>query len=193
MKPSFRLSFLLFILSVSTLYGQDPQQNVMDPPPETDSIKYRHGPGVPVFGLILVETFFVATSSYAAHPRSHGDEVMGWYYATVSAAILVATPFYLAGDEAKWGSKKDRAWNSIMMLGMSYGFSRLATYNLLHADGDASNTRFTRNLIEVHAAYLVPMIVTALGRSLVYKKKNKSNVETSLMFDGRSFTFAMRF
>jgi hypothetical protein len=190
MKPSFFVSLLLFILSVSMVYGQDHQQNLTDRPPEADSIKHRRGPGLA--GLIFTEAFFVGTSYYAAQPEAHGDQVMGWFYAGASAAMLVSIPFYLTG-KMDGENKKDRAWNSIMMLGMSYGFSRVATYNLLHADGDASRTRFTRNLIEIHAAYLVPVIVTALGRSLLHKKKNKSNVETSLMFDGRTLKLAMRF
>jgi hypothetical protein len=191
MKLSLLFKLLLFLLSVSMVYGQDHQQNVMDPPEKADSIKHRHSPGLGK--LIFAEAFFVGTSYYAAQPEAHGDQVMGWFYASASAAMLVSIPFYLAGKKMDGETKKDRAVNSIIMLGLSYGLSRVATYNLLHADGDASSTRFTRNLIEIHATYLVPLGIALLVDSLLHKKKNKSNVETSLMFDGRTLTFAMRF
>jgi len=145
--------------------------------------------------LLIAEAFILGTSYYAAKPDAYGDKVIGWLYAGSSAAMLVYIPFYWTDKSDKLDSdfKKDRIWNMVTMVGLTYGFSRIATYNLLKSDGDNFNKRFKRNLIESHAAYFIPILTGALTEKLLFKNKPNRKVQSSLYFDGSNLHFAMTF
>ena len=114
----------------------------------SDTVRHvnRHRKVLP--NLLIAEAFILGTSYYASKPNTYGDKVIGWLYAGSSAAMLVYIPFYWTGKSNKLDSdfKKNRIWNMVTMVGLSYGFSRIATYNLLKSDGDNFNKRFKRIL-----------------------------------------------
>ena len=145
--------------------------------------------------LLIAETFVIGTSYYASKPDAYGDKVIGWLYAGSSAAVLVYIPFYWTAKSNKLDSdfKKDRIWNTVTMIGLSYGFSRIATYNLLKADNDNFDKRFKRNLIESHAAYFIPILTGLLTQKLLFKNKPSDKVQSSLYFDGSNLNFAITF
>jgi hypothetical protein len=159
-----------------------------------DTTKYinRHGS---IVHFVVAEALIVGTSYYASKPGAYGDKVIGWLYAASSAAMLVYIPFFWTDKSNNLDNdfKKDRIWNTVAMVGLSYGFSRIATYNLLRSEGDTFNTRFKRNLIESHAAYFIPIVTGALTQKLLFRKTTNSKVKTNLQFDGSNVYLTMTF
>ncbi|MES2431769.1 MAG: hypothetical protein V4556_12590 [Bacteroidota bacterium] len=145
--------------------------------------------------IIIAEAFIFGTSYYASKPDIYGDKVVGGLYGISAVSMLGYIPFYLTSKKHKADSnfKKKRIVNVITMAAVSYGFTRIATYNLLHADNDSNSKRFKRNLIESHAAYFIPMLTGALAEKLILKNKPKNKVKTALYFDGSELHFAMTF
>lgn len=151
----------------------------------------RHGsPG----GLIVVEAFLIGISYYASKPRASGDKVVGGLYAISAAALLAYTPFYWTNKKNNLDPdfKNDRIWNAVTMVGLGYGFSRIANYNLFNSDGHSFDRRFKRNLIESHTAYFIPIITGALIEKALSKKKQHNKVQTSLNLDMTSLHLTVR-
>ena len=145
--------------------------------------------------FIVAEALLIGTSYYASKPGAYGDKVVGWLYAGSSAALLLYMPFYWTSksNHLNQNFKKDRIWNAVTMVGLSYGFSRIATYNLLNSDGDTFRTRFKRNIIESHAAYFSPILSGLLTQKLLIKNKPHNKVQTNLLFDGSGLYLTVRF
>ena len=82
------------------------------------------------------------------------------------------------------------------MAGMTYGFARIGHYNLVGAEGHSNGQRFARNLLEIHAAYLIPLSVGLLLDGHLNRKarrKRERATETSWYFTGQSAGLVMRF
>jgi hypothetical protein len=143
----------------------------------------------------MAEAFILGTSYYASKPKALGDKVIGWMYAGSSASMLIYIPFYWTNKSNKLypDFKKDRIWNTVTMVGFSYGFSRIAKYNLLKANNDNFNKRFKRNIIESHAAYFIPIFTGLLTQKLLFKNNPRDKIQSSLYFDGSNLHFAMTF
>lgn len=182
----------LLILSTITLLSTTSfcQIGNLAVPQGADSTVLPAKKGSNVAGLIAAELLIGGMSYYASLPKAHGDKVIGWLYAGAAAATLIYLPFYWFDKE----NNADRVWNMITMLGLSYGFSRIATYNLLHSDDDPFHTRFTRNLLEMHAAYIIPIALGALVEKWTDNKRKKKN-QTGLGFSAgpSSLYFVYRF
>ena len=164
--------WFLYAITLSFAFGQDTTSQAIA---HADTIfpEFRCGPPIAA-GLVIGEAILIGFSYYAAKPQAYGDKVMGGIYAGSSVATVVYLPFYWFGKANRKdpGFKKDRIWTSIMLAGMGYGFSRLALYNLLQAEGDNSSQRFARNIIEVNTAYIVPITLGILIRNLMNKQQS---------------------
>jgi hypothetical protein len=185
------LFFICLILLCGASYSQGDSGIFSN---HRDTVKQYHQQGSLV-NVIVAEALIIGASYLAAEPKAYGDKMVGWMYAGGSAALLVYIPFYLTnkGNNSDPDFKKHRTWNTVTMLGLSYGFSRVATYNLIHGKGDPFNTRLKRNLIEIHAAYIVPIFAGGLLGKYVLKNKPTTKVKTNLQFDGSNVYLTMRF
>ena len=140
--------------------------------------------------VIITEGLLIGMSAIAAD-GTDSRKVMGWTYAGCSAISLGVAI-------AKGFNSKDTTrykWANVGLLAVtSYGFSRLATYNLQHADNHSYNKKFKRNLLELHATYLVPIISYAIIARLINKKKKKEQkVNTDITFTGNAASLVVRF
>jgi hypothetical protein len=149
-----------------------------------------------IVSFVLAEGIVTGISSIASNTEDHGDKIIGWTYAGGSAAMLTIFICNWAKKPNRLDSnyKRDRITNAITMLGMSYGFSRIATYNLYKANGDSRNKRFVRNMIESNCAYIVPIIAGGfVDRLLARKPRPDKKVKSSVYFDGRNLGLVLTF
>lgn len=158
----------------------------------------RHSPTVAgkIIRLAVCEGLLVASSSAASNTKDHGDKIMGWTYAAYSAFSLTLFICNSAKKSNRLDSnyQKNRISHAIISLGISYGLSRIATYNLYQANGDSRNKRFTRNLIENNCAFIVPIATAALvDRLLAGKHRAEKKVQSSVYFDGRNLGLVLTF
>lgn len=183
-------AFSLTLFSV-VIFAQVDSNNVTQMPDTVRPIRI-HGS---LAHFIVAEVLMVGTSYYASKPSAYGDKVTGWLYAGSSAVMLVYIPFYWTDKNNNIDPKlkKEKIWNTITMVGLSYGFSRIARYNLLKSSGDTFATRLKRNLIESHAAYFVPILTGIMIQKLLFKNKPTSKTRTTLQFDGSNLYLTYRF
>lgn len=149
-----------------------------------------------IVSSVLAEGLIACISSAASNTEDHGDKIIGWTYAGTSAAMLTLFICDWAKKSNRLDSnyKRNRITNAITMLGMSYGFSRIATYNLYQATGDSRNKRFVRNMIESNCAYIVPLIASGfVDRLLARKHQPDKKVQSRVYFDGRNLGLVLTF
>jgi hypothetical protein len=149
-----------------------------------------------IVSSVLAEALITGISAAASNTEDHGDKIIGWTYAGCSAAMLTLFICDLAKKNNRLDSnyKRNRITNAITMLGMSYGFSRIATYNLYQANGDSRNKRFVRNMIESNCAYIVPLIVSGIADRLLAKKhRSDKKVQSSVYFNGHNLGLVLTF
>ena len=158
----------------------------------------RHKPTVAgtIIRLAVCEGLLLASSSAASNTQDHGDKIMGWTYAAYSALALT---LYICNSVKKSNRldsnyQKNKISNAIISLGITYGLSRIAMYNLYQANGDSRNKRFTRNLVENNCAFIVPIATAALvDRLLAAKHRSEKKVQSSVYFDGRNLGLVLTF
>jgi len=148
----------------------------------SDTLMHRHGPPLAA-SIVLFEVLATGFSAYAASPQYYGDKVMGGIY----GASAVLMPIVMLNEYMDHG-KIDGQFvpDVVTTLGISYGLSRLAAYNLLQAGNDDGNKRLTRNLIEFHTTYLVPFAIGGLAE-LYMKQHQQPNNRVSVYFTGNGF------
>ena len=113
---------------------------------------------------------------------------MGGVYAASSIAVLgIGIGEYINNA----GDRKEQICGSILYLGISYGLSRLAVYNLFQAEGQSSLSRSNRNFIEFNAAFIGPAVLYCLSELCFNKFSKKSKDKMSFYFTGNSLMFAM--
>lgn len=146
---------------------------------------------------VLAEGLIAGISAAASNTEEHGDKIIGWTYAGASAFVLT---FFIC-DLAKKSNgldsnyKRNRMVNAIAMLGLSYCFSRLATYNLYQANGDSRNKRFVRNMLESNCAYIALPFITygIFDRLLAGNHRSHKKVESSVYFTGSNLGLVLTF
>lgn len=149
-----------------------------------------------IVSSVLAEGLITGISAAASNTKDHGDKIVGWTYAGCTAAMLTLFICDWAKKNNRPDSnyKRNRITNAITMLGMSYGFSRIATYNLYQANGDSRNKRFVRNMIESNCAYIVPLIAGGIADRLLAKKhRPDKKVQSSLYFNGHNLGLVLTF
>ena len=153
--------------------------------PDTQS--HRHGPPLAA-SIVLFEVIATGFSAYAAAPQYYGDKIMGGIY----GASAVLMPIMMLNEYMDHG-KIDEQFipDVITTLGISYGLSRLATYNLLQASNDNPDKRLTRNLIEFHTTYLIPFALGGLAEMYLNQKHGPNN-RVNLYFAGNGFTLNIK-
>lgn len=150
----------------------------------------KHPHKLPIIPAVIITEGLLFGMSAIAADGTDSRKVMGWTYTGCSAISLGA-----AVAEAFKKDSTGHKWANVGFLAVtSYGFSRLATYNLQHADNHSYNKKFKRNLLELHATYIVPIISYAVITTLINKKKNKSQkVNTDITFTGNAASLVVRF
>ncbi len=113
---------------------------------------FRCGPGV-IGGIFLLEGGAAVYSYIASKPSWYGDKIMGGLYVGASVALVGIGIGEFIGNR---GDPQEQICGSILYVGISYGLSRLAVYNLFQAEGRSFLSRFNRNLIEFNATYNSP-------------------------------------
>ena len=78
-------------------------------------------------------------------------------------------------------NKRDALSNLVLFWGMSYGFYRIANYNLSQAAGHSGGKRFVRNFLELHAAYVLPIFAHYFVEKHFFRGKKSSKLDTSFM------------
>ncbi len=190
--------FLIALLSWATLSpAQTDTASYYEPHGMDDGINFQNGPcGPPIWmGVVMIECMTAGLSYYAAKPKAYGDKVVGAMYAGGAVGALVSVPFTWFDKEAKKDKyfKREAAITTIMMTGLAYGYSRVATYNLLQSEGDSFNKRFGRNMLESNLAIIVPITAAAITSRIAYRKKKNKDVQTSLLYDGQSLGLRISF
>ena len=145
----------------------------------SDTARHHYGPPLAA-SIVLFEVIATGFSAYATAPQYYGDKVIGAIYGT--SAILM--PIMMLNEYMDHG-KIDEQYipDMITTMGISYGLSRLATYNLLQAGNDNENKRLTRNLIEFHTTYLVPFAIGGLAE-LYLKQRHQPKNRVRVFFTG---------
>ena len=151
----------------------------------------KHPHKLPIVPAVIITEGLLFGMSAIAADGTDSRKVMGWTYAGCSAISLGMAI-------AKGFNSKDTSrykWANVGLLAVtSYGFSRLATYNLQHADNHSYNKKFKRNLLELHATYIVPIISYAVITTLINKKKKKTQkVNTDITFTGNAASLVVHF
>ena len=174
----FVITFI-FIISCCTSNSQTVDSTVI---PKKDTV-YQTG-GVPKgFAIVFTEMMFTGLSFYAAQPSSHGPIVVGGLYAASSLAAFVGANliWFTTKDKKNPKNKSYALLNSAALLGMSYGFYRIANYNLRKAEGHSPTFRFFRNFLELHAAYIVPLYLAHFVEKQYDLKMKKKGFDMSMM------------
>ena len=149
---------------------------------QSDTLMHRHGPPLAA-SIVLFEVFATGFSAYAAAPQYYGNKVMGGIYG-VSAILM---PIMMLNEYMDHGKIDEQFIPDVVTtLGISYGLSRLATYNLLRSGNDGADKRLIRNLIEFHTTYLVPFAIGGIA-GLYLKHRHQPNNKVSVYFTGNGF------
>jgi hypothetical protein len=125
--------------------------------------------GAPVAAaVVLLEVCAAGYSAYAADKADYGDKVMGGAYSLCSAGMI-------AVGISEWINNKDepaysRIGDAVLYAGLSYGFARMAAYNLTCPAGDSRYKRFNRNFVEFHTTYIVPFGLELLTEAIIKKR-----------------------
>ena len=152
--------------------------------------------GAPIVGLFVAETIVLGASYYAAKPNAYGDKVMGGIWVASAGVMAASTVAESFRRDTMPSRQRQQLVNAVMMAGMTYGFARVGRYNLSGAEGHSTSQRFGRNVLEIHAAYLVPIAAgLLLDRHMSRRAARKRNraTETSWYFTGQSAGWVMRF
>ena len=176
-----RVLIITIFIVICCSRGTKAQDSVYISP---DLNKIRRGPPIAV-GVVLLEAVAGGYSYVASKPQWYGDKIMGGVYAASSIVLLaVGVNEYIYNK----GDRKQQICGSILYLGLSYGLSRLAVYNLLQADGQSFTSRFNRNFIEFNAAYLVPGALYCLSEICFLGFPGRSVGKTSIYYTGNGLT-----
>jgi hypothetical protein len=146
----------------------------------------------PGFAFVFTELMFTGMSYCAAHPN--GAKVIGWLYAASSVGTFVgANLIWFTTNKKDPGNKSYALMNSVLLLGMSYGFYRIADYNLRKSEGHPPEKRFVRNFVELHAAYIIPIFISAFVEKQYDIKSKKKLMQTSFMLAPGGAGFVVKF
>ena len=144
---------------------------------------YQTGQISKTFAIVFTEIMFTGLSFYASQPSSHGPIIVGGLYAASSLAAFVGANliWFTTKDKKDPKNKSYALLNSTALLGMSYGFYRIANYNLRKAEGHSPTFRFFRNFLELHAAYIVPFFLAHFFEKQYDLKMKKKGFDMSMM------------
>lgn len=168
---------LLFVLLLVTTVVSKAQDTPAVKQPAPHNV--RHGPPV-VASIVLLEACAAGFSWYAAQPCYYGDKVMGTIYGATGIGFLAV----LQSEYRASQPFSEKMGNAVTMLGLTYGMSRLAVYNLTVDSKETSDRRVVRNFIEFNAAYIIPFAAGAITERALRKYDKKTEKRTGLYFTG---------
>lgn len=185
------MRYLLLFLLLTTCFRAAAQSDSSVRTGSTRPFVRRYGSPL---ALVVAEGVLSGFAWYASKPAVSGDKVVGGLFAGCAAGMAVATPLEFFGKRRPGDSLRgQRIGNAIAMTGMSYGFYRIARYNLAQAGGASSSARFGRNLLEMNAAYFVPIFSGLLVDRWWQRHHNRRVVPAAFSFNGRQLYLALRF
>ena len=186
----FVITLILIIISC-TSNSQTIDSTVI---PKKDTV-YQTGHMPKGFAIVFTEIFFTGLSFYAAQPSSSGPIVVGGLYGASSVAAFVGANliWFTTKDKKDPRNKSYALLNSVALLGMSYGFYRIANYNLRNAEGHTPTIRFFRNFLELHAAYIVPLYLAHFLEKQYDIKMKKKGFDMSMMISPEKAGMVVKF